>query len=213
MWPDAGVGTAQSYGAGEGYSLVSFFGKLNYTYNDKYLLSLTVRRDGSSRFGKDNRYATFPSVSAGWRLSQEEFMKDIKWLDDLKIRTSWGQTGNQEISNNARYTIYVPNYAGTESGGGSYGTSYDITGSNGGSILNPVSNVTSSAITVSSGKPPHKPTSVSTFPFSPKHFTVRSIGTIKRQPTFWYKWQALPPWVKEVSNGLMPVKWKTRVLN
>lgn len=60
MWPDAGVGTAQSYGAGEGYSLVSFFGKLNYTYNDKYLLSLTVRRDGSSRFGKDNRYATFP---------------------------------------------------------------------------------------------------------------------------------------------------------
>ena len=86
MWPDAGVGTAQSYGAGEGYSLVSFFGKLNYTYNDKYLLSLTVRRDGSSRFGKDNRYATFPSVSAGWRLSQEEFMKDIKWLDDLKIR-------------------------------------------------------------------------------------------------------------------------------
>lgn len=78
MWPDAGVGTAQSYGAGEGYSLVSFFGKLNYTYNDKYLLSLTVRRDGSSRFGKDNRYATFPSVSAGWRLSQEEFMKDIK---------------------------------------------------------------------------------------------------------------------------------------
>ena len=135
MWPDAGVGTAQSYGAGEGYSLVSFFGKLNYTYNDKYLLSLTVRRDGSSRFGKDNRYATFPSVSAGWRLSQEEFMKSIQWLDDLKIRASWGQTGNQEISNNARYTIYVPNYAGTENGGGSYGTSYDITGSNGGSIL------------------------------------------------------------------------------
>lgn len=88
MWPDAGVGTAQSYGAGEGYSLVSFFGKLNYTYNDKYLLSLTVRRDGSSRFGKDNRYATFPSVSAGWRLSQEEFMKSIQWLDDLKIRAS-----------------------------------------------------------------------------------------------------------------------------
>ena len=149
MWPDAGVGTAQSYGAGEGYSLVSFFGKLNYTYNDKYLLSLTVRRDGSSRFGKDNRYATFPSVSAGWRLSQEEFMKGIQWLDDLKIRASWGQTGNQEISNNARYTIYVPNYAGTENGGGSYGTS------------------------------------VSTFPFSTRHCTVRSTGTIKRRPTFW----------------------------
>ena len=110
MWPDAGVGTAQSYGAGEGYSLVSFFGKLNYTYNDKYLLSLTVRRDGSSRFGKDNRYATFPSVSAGWRLSQEEFMKSIQWLDDLKIRASWGQTGNQAIDNNAQFGLYVADY-------------------------------------------------------------------------------------------------------
>lgn len=135
MWPDAGVGTAQSYGAGEGYSLVSFFGKLNYTYDEKYLLSLTVRRDGSSRFGKDNRYATFPSVSAGWRISQENFMKGIEWLDDLKLRASWGQTGNQEISNTSRYTIYVPNYGLTESGGQSYGTSYDIAGTNGGSIL------------------------------------------------------------------------------
>ena len=108
MWPDAGVGTAQAYGSGEGYSLVSFFGKLNYTYDDKYLASLTIRRDGSSRFGKNNRYATFPSVSLGWRLSRENFLKDVSWLDDLKIRASWGQTGNQEISNIARYTIYVP---------------------------------------------------------------------------------------------------------
>ena len=135
MWPDAGVGTAQSYGTGEGYSLVSFFGKLNYTYDDKYLFSLTVRHDGSSRFGKNNRYATFPSVSLGWRISREKFMKNLTWLDDLKIRASWGQTGNQEISNIARYTIYVPNYGVTESGGQSYGTSYDIAGTNGGSIL------------------------------------------------------------------------------
>ena len=135
MWPDAGVGTAQAYGSGEGYSLVSFFGKLNYTYDDKYLFSLTVRHDGSSRFGKNNRYATFPSVSLGWRISREKFMSGLKWLDDLKIRASWGQTGNQEISNIARYTIYVPNYGVTESGGQSYGTSYDIAGTNGGSIL------------------------------------------------------------------------------
>ena len=135
MWPDAGVGTAQAYGSGEGYSLVSFFGKLNYTYDDKYLFSLTVRHDGSSRFGKNNRYATFPSVSLGWRISREKFMSGLKWLDDLKLRASWGQTGNQEISNIARYTIYVPNYGVTESGGQSYGTSYDITGTNGGSIL------------------------------------------------------------------------------
>ena len=135
MWPNAGSGTAQAYGSGEGYSLVSFFGKLNYTYNDKYLLSMTVRRDGSSRFGKNNRYATFPSFSLGWRLNREKFMQSLSWIDDLKVRGSWGQTGNQEISNIARYTIYVPNYGVTESGGQSYGTSYDIAGTNGGSIL------------------------------------------------------------------------------
>ena len=135
MWPNAGSGTAQAYGSGEGYSLVSFFGKLNYTYNDKYLLSMTIRRDGSSRFGKNNRYATFPSFSLGWRLNREKFMQSLSWIDDLKVRGSWGQTGNQEISNIARYTIYVPNYGVTESGGQSYGTSYDIAGTNGGSIL------------------------------------------------------------------------------
>ena len=136
MWPDAGSGTAQAYGAGEGYSLVSFFGKMNYSYADRYLLSLTIRRDGSSRFGKNHRYATFPSVSLGWRITQENFMKELTWLDDLKLRASWGQTGNQEISNLARYTIYAPNYGTTDSfGGQSYGTAYDITGSNGGSTL------------------------------------------------------------------------------
>ena len=135
MWPNAGSGTAQAYGSGEGYSLVSFFGKLNYTYDDKYLLSMTVRRDGSSRFGKNNRYATFPSFSLGWRLNREKFMQNLSWIDDLKVRGSWGQTGNQEISNIARYTIYVPNYGVTESGGQSYGTSYDIAGTNGGSSI------------------------------------------------------------------------------
>ena len=75
MWPDAGTGIAQAYGSGEGYSLVSFFGKLNYNFADRYMASLTMRRDGSSRFGKDNRYATFPSVSAGWRINNEKFMK------------------------------------------------------------------------------------------------------------------------------------------
>lgn len=135
MWPDAGSGIAQAYGAAEGFSLVSFFGKLNYAYDDKYLASVTIRHDGSSRFGKNNRYATFPSFSLGWRMSNESFMKGFSWIDDFKIRASWGQTGNQEISNVARYTIYIPNYGVSESGGQSYGTSYDITGTNGGSIL------------------------------------------------------------------------------
>ena len=135
MWPDAGTTNPQAYGGGSGYSLVSFFGKANYNYADKYMASFTIRRDGSSRFGKNNRYATFPSVSAGWRINQENFLKKASWIDDLKIRASWGQTGNQEIDNLARYTLYVSNYGVNENGGQSYGTSYDIAGTNGGSTL------------------------------------------------------------------------------
>ena len=136
MWPDAGVDKAQAYGNSNSFSLISFFGKANYSYDNRYLVSLTVRHDGSSRFGKNNRFATFPSVSAGWRISQEKFMSGASsWLDDLKIRASWGQTGNQDISATARYTIYESNYGVNESGGQSYGTSYDIEGTNGGHTL------------------------------------------------------------------------------
>ena len=137
MHPDAGTGKAQAYGSGEKYALVSLFGKVNYTYADRYLASATIRYDGSSRFGRNNRYAVFPSFSAGWRISEEKFMEKTKsWLSDLKIRASWGQTGNQEISNTAIYTIYRPNYGTTDSfGGQSYGTAYDIAGTNGGQIL------------------------------------------------------------------------------
>ena len=135
MWPDAGTGTAMAYGSGEGYSLVSFFGKVNYSFDSRYLAGVTLRHDGSSRFGKNNRYATFPSFSLGWRINNESFMKDVQWVNELKPRLSWGQTGNQEISNVARYAIYVPQYSGDTWGGGGYGTSYDIAGSNGGSNL------------------------------------------------------------------------------
>ena len=135
MWPNAAVGEAEAYGSGEGYTLVSFFGKLNYTYADRYLASLTMRYDGSSRFGRNNRYGTFPSVSLGWRISEEPFMKGLEWLDNLKLRASWGQTGNQEISNIARYTIFESNYGEAGFGGQSYGTSYDIAGTNGGQTL------------------------------------------------------------------------------
>ena len=105
MWPSAGVGKAQAYGSGDGFSLVSFFAKANYSFDSRYLLGVTVRHDGSSRFGRNNRYATFPSVSLGWRMNNETFLRDQTWLDDLKLRLSWGQTGNQEISNLARYFV------------------------------------------------------------------------------------------------------------
>jgi len=136
MWPSAGAeGTDKAYGSGTGFSLVSFFGKVNYTYADRYLASLTVRRDGSSRFGKNNKYGTFPSVSLGWRLSEENFMQGTRtWLDNLKLRASWGQTGNQEINNTARYTLYTTT-GSLNFGGDSYNTGYDIQGTNGGHIL------------------------------------------------------------------------------
>ena len=135
MWPDAAVGEAEAYGSAGGYSLISYFGKVNYNYDDRYLLSLTMRYDGSSRFGKNNRFGMFPSVSAAWRISQEKFMQGIGWLDNLKLRASWGQTGNQEIDNTARYTLYHSNYGEAGFGGQSYGTSYDIAGTNGGHTL------------------------------------------------------------------------------
>ena len=135
MWPDAGVGEAEAFGNGGGFTLVSFFGKVNYTYDDKYMASFTIRHDGSSRFGKNHRYGTFPSVSAGWRINQEKFLKDVSWIDNLKLRASWGQTGNQEIDNIARYTLYVSNSGEAGFGGQSYGTSYDIAGTNGGQQL------------------------------------------------------------------------------
>ena len=99
MWPDAATGTERATGIATGYNLVSFFGKADYNWKDLILASFTIRRDGSSRFGRNNRYGTFPAATLGYRLSQN-LKKD--WLDDLKIRLSWGETGNQAISNNAR---------------------------------------------------------------------------------------------------------------
>ncbi|MDY0076410.1 MAG: TonB-dependent receptor [Bacteroidales bacterium] len=84
-----------------GYSLLSFFGKANYTYNGKYLLSGTLRRDGSSRFSTDNRWGTFYSFSAGWRLDREAFLAEADQINMLKLRVGYGAIGNQEVGNYA----------------------------------------------------------------------------------------------------------------
>ncbi|MGY5355223.1 SusC/RagA family TonB-linked outer membrane protein [Wenyingzhuangia sp. IMCC45467] len=76
--------------------LQSFFGRLNYGYNNKYLFTATMRADGSSKFGENNKYGYFPSVAVGWNIAKEDFMKDSS-INNLKLRFSWGQTGNQEI--------------------------------------------------------------------------------------------------------------------
>ncbi|TDN87421.1 TonB-linked SusC/RagA family outer membrane protein [Salegentibacter sp. 24] len=134
MYPDAGSGEAFNGGSATSYSLLSFFGKIDYTFDRKYLLSGTIRRDGSSRFGENNRFGTFPAFSAGWRISEEDFIQDnYSFLSDLKLRLGWGQTGNQEIDNNAIYSLYVSDYAGGDpTWGTSYGTAYDLSGAGSG---------------------------------------------------------------------------------
>lgn len=97
-----------SFGNAYAWSLLSFIGRVNYDLNDKYLLTATVRRDGSSRFGAANKYGTFPSVSAAWRISQEGFFKPLSFIHDLKLRAGYGETGNQEIGNYTFASVLQP---------------------------------------------------------------------------------------------------------
>lgn len=98
-----GVGTsltiAENLPSGSAFKneLQSFFGRLNYSYASKYLLTTTLRIDGSSKFGANNRYGFFPSFSGAWRIKEEGFLADTDWLSNLKLRVGWGRTGNQEI--------------------------------------------------------------------------------------------------------------------
>lgn len=107
MWPNAATGTARVTGAKVGYRLASFFGKVDYNYDDFVLASFTIRHDGSSRFGKDHRWGTFQAATLGLRLSK---LIKADWLDDWKVRASWGKTGNQAIDNNAQFGLYVVDY-------------------------------------------------------------------------------------------------------
>lgn len=86
--------------------LISFFGRVNYNFNDRYLVALSVRRDGSSRFGPGNQWGIFPSVALAWRLSDESFFRGNTALSDLKLRASWGKTGNQAFANYQQYSTY-----------------------------------------------------------------------------------------------------------
>ena len=88
------------------WRLISFYGRVNYNYGDRYLAAVTFRRDGSSRFGPSNAWATFPSVSLGWRLSQERFLQGVAGLSDLKLRAAWARTGNQSFGNYLQYSTY-----------------------------------------------------------------------------------------------------------
>lgn len=98
-----------SGGPGNPSAIVSFFARANYAYDNRYMITATVRRDGSSRFGPNNRFGTFPSVSVGWNVSNESFLRDVRWLDALKLRASWGQNGNENIGDFA-YLATISTY-------------------------------------------------------------------------------------------------------
>ena len=87
--------------------LIAFFGRLNYDYDNKYLLSASVRYEGSSKFGYDNKWGAFPAVSIGWRLNDEKFMESFSWIDELKLRADYGVTGNQDFGNYLSLDTYT----------------------------------------------------------------------------------------------------------
>jgi TonB-dependent starch-binding outer membrane protein SusC len=93
----ASTATPEVSGSGTNWALASYFGRLNYSFADKYLLEANIRDDGSSRFAANQRWGIFPSFSAGWNVKKEDFMKDVKFLSALKVRGSWGELGNQQI--------------------------------------------------------------------------------------------------------------------
>lgn len=99
-----GVSADGDYHWADRYQLLSFFGRLNYTFKDRYLLTVTVRGDATSRFAKDKRWGVFPAVALGWKINQEAWMQGAAgWLSDLKLRLGWGKTGQQEIGETINY--------------------------------------------------------------------------------------------------------------
>ena len=98
--PYLGAGSIRSSNSYQfGYTLLAYLARVNYSYKDRYLFSASFRREGSSRFGAQNKYGDFPAASVGWRLTEEPFMPKLSWLNDLKLRASWGVTGNNNIGN------------------------------------------------------------------------------------------------------------------
>lgn len=105
----------------------SFFGRIQYDYNDRYLFEANLRADASSRFPKDNRWGVFPALSAGWRISEEAFLKDnVSWISNLKLRLGWGKTGNEELDDSDIYpAVATYSYGETMFGSTLYSTAYE----------------------------------------------------------------------------------------
>ena len=138
----AATGARTNNGITTGSRLLSQFGKFNYAFSDRYLASFTIRRDGSSRFGQDNRYGIFPAVTAGWRINNEKFLKNVSAVSNLKLRAGYGEVGNQSIGDNARFglfetrygpnqNVYFPDFFNVYY---NVGTAYDLNGANTGNL-------------------------------------------------------------------------------
>jgi TonB-linked SusC/RagA family outer membrane protein len=138
----AATGLRTNNGIITGSRLLSQFGKFNYAFSDRYLAGFTIRRDGSSRFGQDNRYGIFPAVALGWRINNEEFLKNVIAVSNLKLRAGYGEVGNQSIGDNARFGLFETRYGPNQN---VYfpdffniyynvGTGYDLNGANTGNL-------------------------------------------------------------------------------
>jgi TonB-linked SusC/RagA family outer membrane protein len=143
---NAASGNTSAIGSSTGSRLLSQFGRIDYAFGERYLAALTLRRDGSSRFGEDNRYGIFPAASIGWRIDQEPFMQGMRLFSGLKLRAGVGRIGNQDIGDLARFGLFEPRY-GTRASQLSpvfhnnffdqyynIGTAYDLNGTNSGAL-------------------------------------------------------------------------------
>jgi TonB-linked SusC/RagA family outer membrane protein len=139
---NAGTGNTTVAGGTTGHSLFSQFARVDYSYGDKYLAAVTVRRDGSSRFGTDNQYGVFPAASVGWRIDKEGFMQDNSLFSELKLRAGIGRVGNQQIGDLARFGLFATRYGTTQNQLTpgfweqymNIGTAYSLTGANTGTL-------------------------------------------------------------------------------
>jgi TonB-dependent starch-binding outer membrane protein SusC len=139
---NAGTGNTIATGGSTGNRLFSQFGRVDYSFSDKYLAAVTVRRDGSSRFGVDNQYGIFPAASVGWRIDKEEFMSKSNLFSELKLRLGIGRVGNQQIGDLSRFGLFDTRYGTTQAQltGGFFeqyynvGTAYSLSGANTGTL-------------------------------------------------------------------------------
>lgn len=135
---DAGSGNSTNFGIDSSSRLLSQFGKINYSFAGKYLAAFTLRRDGSSRFGEENRYGLFPAINVGWRINSESFMESADFISELKLRAGIGRVGNQDIGYYPSLGLYRANYGtiGRDFPGAwtNTGTAYDLGGGNTGTL-------------------------------------------------------------------------------